>query len=182
MDVPTADDAHAVLGVTITVPDPWASQIRQIRSDAGDPLARTIVPHITLVPPVLIAKEDVPAVLEHVRAVAGRGAPFVVEMARSQTFRPVSPVVYLELARGADALGSLHDDLRSAGGPLAGPPRFPFHPHITLAHGVADGALDEAATAGDSVRGTFLAQRISVHCLVEDGSWVRLEAPELIGR
>lgn len=181
MDVPHADDAHAVLGVTIAVPDPWASQIRQVRSAAGDPLARTIVPHITLVPPVLVANDDVAALLGHVRSVARRGAPFVVEVAGAQTFRPVSPVVYLEVTRGAQALGDLHDDLRRAGGPLAGPLRFPFHPHVTLAHDVDDDALNQAASAGDAIRGTFLAQRISVHRLADDGSWVQLDAPELVG-
>ena len=80
MDVPTAGPSQCVLGVTLPVPEPWAARIRLVRSDAGDPLALAVPPHITLLPPTLIDLDALDAAVAHVRAIAERAAPFVVEL------------------------------------------------------------------------------------------------------
>ena len=89
MDVPTAGPSQCVLGVTLPVPEPWAARIRLVRSDAGDPLALAVPPHITLLPPTLIELDALDAAVAHVRAIAERAAPFVVELRGTETFRPV---------------------------------------------------------------------------------------------
>ena len=94
MDVPTAGPSQCVLGVTLPVPEPWAARIRLVRSDAGDPLALAVPPHITLLPPTLIELDALDAAVAHVRAIAERTAPFVVELRGAGTFRPVSAVAY----------------------------------------------------------------------------------------
>ena len=78
MDVPTAGPSQCVLGVTLPVPEPWAARIRLVRSDAGDPLALAVPPHITLLPPTLIDLDALDAAVAHVRAIARRTAVLIL--------------------------------------------------------------------------------------------------------
>lgn len=181
MDVPTAGPSQCVLGVTLPVPEPWAARIRLVRSDAGDPLALAVPPHITLLPPTLIELDALGAAVAHVRAIAGRTAPFVVELRGAGTFRPVSAVAYLALTRGAEDCAALEGALRAADGPLAVPVRFPFHPHVTLAHDVGDEALEAARTEAAGIEARFVVDRIHLHRLAPDATWTRLDAPPLRG-
>ena len=116
MDVPSAGPSQCVLGVTLPVPEPWAARIRLVRSDAGDPLALAVPPHITLLPPTLIELDALGAAVAHVRAIAGRTAPFVVELRGAETFRPVSAVAYLALTRGAEDCAALEAARAEAAG------------------------------------------------------------------
>ena len=149
MDVPTAGPSQCVLGVTLPVPEPWAARIRLVRSDAGDPLALAVPPH--------------------------------VELRGTETFRPVSAVAYLALTRGARDCAGLEGALRAAGGPLAVPVRFPFHPHVTLAHDVGDEALEAARAEAAGIEARFVVDRIHLHRLAPDATWTRLDAPPLRG-
>ncbi len=58
------------------------------------------------------------------------------------TFRPISPVVFVQVARGVADCELLERAIRS--GPLDRALEFPYHPHVTVAHDVDDDALDEA--------------------------------------
>ena len=79
------------------------------------------------------------------------------------------------VAESADAVARLRR-------PLATALRFPFHPHITLAHEVDDDALDAAARDGAGIAARFVVERIRLHRLADDGSWQVLAAPALAGR
>ena len=63
----------------------------------------------------------------------------------SGTFRPVSPVVFVPLARGISECERLEAQVRS--GPLARETAFPYHPHVTVAHDLDEAALDRAFDA-----------------------------------
>ncbi len=63
----------------------------------------------------------------------------------SGTFRPVSPVVFVPLARGISECERLEAQVRS--GPLARETLFPYHPHVTVAHDLDEPALDAAFDA-----------------------------------
>ena len=181
MDVPVARSSECVIGITIPLPEPWAAQVTRVRSRAGDPFADHIAPHVTIVPPTLIERDCLEDLRTHLRRVAARTAPIRLHMAGTESFRPVSPVTYLVVASGAEQCDELHRRVRSQEGPLHRPPRFPFHPHVTLAQGVSDDALDATAQEGSAIDAVFIAQNVHLHLLTEDGAWMLLEAPELAG-
>lgn len=179
MDVPAPTPTQCVLGVTIVLPEPWAARVRGVRLAVGDPHGNAIPPHVTLLPPTAVEKTDLDAVAAHVVRVAARSVPFTLRVAGVGTFRPVSPVVFLGVAEGGPAIDALQQDLRAADGPLNRDLRFPFHPHITLAHEVDDAALDQAAHAGRDIAATFVVDRIHLQRLAPDGSWAALASPAL---
>ncbi|RAX19708.1 2'-5' RNA ligase family protein [Actinomyces sp. Z5] len=179
MDVPAPTPTQCVLGVTIVLPEPWATRVRGVRLAVGDPHGNAIPPHVTLLPPTAVEKTELDAVTAHVSRVAAASAPFTLRVAGVGTFRPVSPVVFLGVAEGGPAIDALQQDLRAADGPLNRGLRFPFHPHITLAHEVDDAALDRATHAGQDIAATFVVDRIHLQRLAPDGSWASLASPAL---
>ena len=58
------------------------------------------------------------------------------------TFRPVSPVVFVTLVEGISQCEHLADVVRR--GPLEVDLEYPYHPHVTVAHHLDDGRLDQA--------------------------------------
>ena len=70
------------------------------------------------------------------------GSPFLMHLAGTGTFRPTSPVVFIQIARGVSDCELLEKSIRS--GPLERDLEFPYHPHVTVAQEVDDAALDEA--------------------------------------
>ena len=60
------------------------------------------------------------------------------------TFRPLSPVVFVQVVEGAEACTWLQKQVRDASGPVARELQFPYHPHVTVAHGIAEEAMDRA--------------------------------------
>ena len=87
------------------------------------------------------------AVDEHLAAVAARHAPFVVKLRGTATFRPVSPVVFVQLVEGVAGLRAA--SRRASGrGCSTQELRFQYHPHVTVAHEVPDDQLDAAFAAG----------------------------------
>jgi 2'-5' RNA ligase len=130
------------IGVSIALPEPWASQLQDYRTSIGDETAAMIPTHITLVPPTDVADSDVEAVHAHLATVAESQARFPIELRGTGTFRPVSPVVFVTLARGIGGCERLADAIRR--GPLDLELVYPYHPHVTIAHHLDDAALDQA--------------------------------------
>ena len=58
------------------------------------------------------------------------------------TFRPISPVVFVNVTEGISACELLAHDVR--GGPLGQELAFPYHPHVTVAHDLPAAGLDAA--------------------------------------
>lgn len=108
----------------------------------GDGQGASIPTHITLVPPVDLPDERLADVERHLAEVAATSPAYAVHLRGSGTFRPVSPVVFVNLVEGISQTEQLAKDCRS--GPLALDLDFPFHPHVTVAHVADDVVLDRA--------------------------------------
>ncbi len=132
----------STIGVAVAIPEPWASELQDYRASLGDETASKIPTHITLIPPVEVDEAQFAECQRHLADVAAGNSGFVVHLRGTGTFRPVSPVVFVALARGISECEHLGDDVRR--GPLAVDLRFPFHPHVTIAHHLDDAALDRA--------------------------------------
>lgn len=158
-----------VHGVAVAVPEPWGEQLQQARERAGDPLARAIPPHVTLLPPTEIPDDLVPAFREHLAEVAGQHAPFVMRLRGTGTFRPVSPVVFVQVAQGIGSCESLERAVRS--GPVARQLEFPYHPHVTIAHDLPDAALDQAFTDLGGFAADFEVTEVHLYDHGADGVW-----------
>lgn len=130
------------VGVAIGLPEPYTSELQGWRERLGDPNAADIPPHITLLPPTALRSDDLDEVEEHLMAVAAEGESFTLHLRGSGTFRPISPVVFVPLAQGIGECERLERAVRS--GPLQREVRFPYHPHVTVAHEVSQAQLDRA--------------------------------------
>jgi 2'-5' RNA ligase len=139
--MPTAAPATTI-GVAIDIPEPWGTQLTERRYAAGDPVAAYVRAHVTLLAPTPIATSDLLAVVEHLGAVAGGHQPFMLHLRGTGTFRPVTQVVFVAVAAGISECEQLHEAVLAAG-PIERLERFPYHPHVTVAHDVAPEALDE---------------------------------------
>ncbi|HET6166691.1 MAG TPA: 2'-5' RNA ligase family protein [Marmoricola sp.] len=132
------------IGVSIAVPDPFGSALQDFRVALGDDSARHIPTHITLVPPAEVPKSSLDVIEAHLRAAASAHRPFRVRLRGTGTFRPVSPVVFVGVVEGIAGCEMLAASTRS--GLLAVDVRYPYHPHVTVAHHLDDELLDRAFT------------------------------------
>ena len=130
------------IGVSLAVPEPWGSRLQQFRVANGDEQGATIPTHITLVPPVEVDEHLLGQVERHLDDVAATTAAYAVHLRGSGTFRPVSPVVFVNLVEGISPTEQLAKDCRR--GPLELQLDFPYHPHVTVAHVDDDDLLDRA--------------------------------------
>lgn len=161
--------AERRIGVAVAVPEPFGAYLQEVRSLLGDPMAPFIPAHVTLMPPTVVAVQDLALVEAHLEAVARAHAPFVVELAGTGSFRPVSPVVFVQVVRGGEECGDLQADVRS--GILAQDLRFPYHPHVTVAHDLDDAALDRAEAHLAAFGARFAVDRFSLFEHGDDGVW-----------
>ena len=130
------------IGVAIAIPEPYGGELQTHRERFGDPSARYIPTHVTLLPPTSVSPEQLPDVETHLSAVAEREQSFELHLRGTGSFRPVSPVVFINLVRGISDCERIEAAVRS--GPLARELSFNYHPHVTVAHDVAEEALDKA--------------------------------------
>jgi 2'-5' RNA ligase len=130
------------IGVSIAVPEPWGTELQQYRIGVGDQSATRIPTHVTLVPPYEVADTELDDVVLHLEQVARRTPSFEVHLRGTGTFRPVSPVVFVNVVEGISDLEQLAADVR--GGPLVVDNAFPYHPHVTIAHELPEAALEQA--------------------------------------
>ena len=158
-----------VHGVAVTVPDPWGPVLQQAREDCGDPMAAAIPPHVTLLPPTLVDGEDLPDFGAHLRSVCGSVAPFEMVLSGTGTFRPISPVVFVQVSSGLAACEILEAGIRS--GPVERELEFPYHPHVTIAHHLEDDALDRAFEGLSDFRCDFTVDSVELYQHDEDGVW-----------
>ncbi len=158
-----------VLGVAIEIPAPWAEQLRAARLGYGDTEAQAVPPHITLLPPTTIDEAVRGEVLAHLTEVANETSEFTVLLRGAGTFRPVSPVVFVVVAQGISECEQLERRVRS--GPLERPVGFPYHPHVTVAHDVADAELDRAFADFSDFTAEFTVSEFRLYSHV-GGRWV----------
>jgi len=158
------------IGVAIAVPDPWGAQLQEYRSALGDDTAGGIPTHVTLMPPYEVAPGDVPAVEQHLAEASAANVEFRIHLRGTGTFRPVSPVVFVTVAEGISACEQLASSVRR--GPLATDLAFPYHPHVTVAHHLADGTLDRAFDEMAAFECDFVVDRFSLYVHDSEVGWV----------
>ncbi|WP_229964631.1 MULTISPECIES: 2'-5' RNA ligase family protein [unclassified Arthrobacter] len=174
VDGSSAAPGCTCVGIVIGVPEPMAAELRRARASFGDPLAAVIPAHITVV--TTTQTDDWEATAAHVRRVARKHAPFDVSLRGTATFRPVSPVVYLQLDEGYDECTALHKEMQS--GPLARDLPFPYHPHVTVAHDVSDAGMDSAMQTLRHYDARFTVSTIGLYEHDATGLWkLREEVP-----
>jgi 2'-5' RNA ligase len=157
------------IGVAVAIPEPWATQLQDYRTSVGDTTATQIPTHITLIPPVEIPAEDLPGVEAHLERAATGVQEFRIHLRGTGTFRPVSPVVFVTLVEGISQCELLADAVRR--GPLAVDLHFPYHPHVTIAHHLADAQLDRAFGELADFECEFTAGAFSLYVHDEGAGW-----------
>ncbi|GGL29509.1 2'-5' RNA ligase family protein [Phycicoccus endophyticus] len=158
-----------VHGVAVSVPEPWSTQLQSARAGFGDPMAASIPPHVTLMPPTAVPPQDHDAFVEHLESVCAGHEPFTVVLHGTGTFRPVSPVVFVQVSAGIAHCEQLERQIRS--GPVERALDFPYHPHVTVAHHLDDDALDRAYTGLAGFRCDFTVTSVELYEHAEDGVW-----------
>lgn len=164
---PSAPLRH--VGVALALPEPTTGQLQGWRERLGDPGARDIPPHVTLLPPTPLPATDLPAVEAHLRWVSTRHVPWTMRLSGAGSFRPVSPVVFVVVHRGAPECDRLAADVRA--GPLDRELAFPYHPHVTVAHDLGPRELDAAQRALRDYEATFTVWGFTLFERARDGAW-----------
>ncbi|MEO6885721.1 MAG: 2'-5' RNA ligase family protein [Jatrophihabitantaceae bacterium] len=131
-----------VLGVALAIPQPHATILTNWRRQVGDPAADLIWPHVTLLPPTQVPAGAMDEIEAHLTVAARATGSFEMHLAGTGTFRPASPVVFVQVARGVADCERLEAAVRT--GPLARGLEFPYHPHVTIAQEIDDAGLDQA--------------------------------------
>lgn len=163
------------IGVAIAIPEPYGDELRLARLRCGDLLATAIPSHVTLLPPTDVDLAAAEVIHEHLQKVAEEASRFSMLLRGTGTFRPVSPVVFVQVATGLAECERLAAQVRS--GPLAGRElAFPYHPHVTIAHDTPDAALDRAFTELAAYQADFEVDRFSLYRHGADGVWRAVRA------
>lgn len=157
------------IGVSIAIPEPFATELQALRASFGDPLADSIPTHVTLLPPTEVADDQLPAVREHLCAVAAQRQPFTMMLRGTGTFRPVSPVVFVQVAGGIAECERLEQAVRS--GPLRRELAFYYHPHVTVAHHVGEDAMDRAFNELATYQCSFTVDEFQLFEHGDDSVW-----------
>ncbi|MFF2368370.1 2'-5' RNA ligase family protein [Streptomyces sp. NPDC058122] len=162
------------IGVSIAVPEPHGSLLQERRAGFGDPAACCIPTHVTLLPPTEVEESALPAIETHLVEVAAAGRPFPMRLSGTGTFRPLSPVVFVRVAEGAEACTWLQKQVRDASGPVARELQFPYHPHVTVAHGIDEAAMDHAFEALSDFEAAWPCTEFALYEQGADGVWRKL--------
>lgn len=158
------------IGVAIAVPAPYGAQLQAWRERLGDPTAHAIPAHITVLPPTRVAEGELVKIDAHLQeAAAAEAGPFPLVLRGTGTFRPISPVVFVQIALGIADCERL--ELRVRSGPLSRELRFPYHPHVTIAQDVPEDVLDRAFSALSGYHVRFEVAEFSLYVHGRDGVW-----------
>jgi 2'-5' RNA ligase len=158
------------IGVAIAVPEPFGEELRAHRSSFGDPQAAAIPTHVTLLPPTEVDDTELTDVEEQLERVADKHDPFDMHLRGTATFRPVSPVVFVVVAQGISECEMLAESIRAELG--GADPRFPYHPHVTVAHDVPEEALDLAYDTLGTYEARFSVATFALYVHDEASGWV----------
>ena len=163
------------IGVSIAVPEPHGSLLQERRAGFGDAAAHGIPTHVTLLPPTEVDSSLLPAIEAHLVEVAAAGRPFPMRLSGTGTFRPLSPVVFVQVVEGASACSWLQKRVREASGPLVRELLFPYHPHVTVAHGIAEEAMDRAYEELSSYEAAWTCGSFALYEQGADGVWRKID-------
>jgi 8-oxo-dGTP pyrophosphatase MutT (NUDIX family)/2'-5' RNA ligase len=161
------------LGVIVTLPEPLAVHVQAWRRALRDPTAARIGPHLTLVPPQAVPEDDVPAARALVERAAAEAVPCVVELDGAGTFLPASPVAFLVVTEGGEALAALEAALRA---PPLDRRTHPFHPHVTVTQDRPAAEVEAAAHELAGFRASFPVREVALMQQGRDRLWQPIAA------
>ena len=170
----------ATIGVSVAVPEPWGAELQRYRVALGDQSAAGIPTHITLLPPIDVEDHLLPGIERHLQATARQITSFPVRLRGTGSFRPVSPVVFLNVVQGIACCGALASAVRQ--GPLAIEAAFPYHPHVTVAHHLPEDVMDQAFDDLADYDLAFGVDRFVLYHHRGDRGWVPQQDYVLSGR
>lgn len=168
------------LGVAISIPPPWRDELAAWRREVGDPEGTRVPPHVTLLPPTEVAAARLDEIDAHLAATAAECEPFEMHLSGTGTFRPVSDVVFVVVASGIAHCEQLERRVRS--GPLARETRFPYHPHVTVAHDIPAAGLDAAYDGLAGFDARFPVTGFTAFEQADEGVWLPRRDFSLRGR
>jgi 2'-5' RNA ligase len=163
-------DNKTTIGVAIDIPPPWGGELTAARLAAGDRVAQHVPAHITLLGPTEIDAADLPGIEEHLGAVARAHPAFTVRLRGTGTFRPITQVVFVAVAAGIGECERLREAVVAAAA-IEVPARFPYHPHVTVAHDVEPDRLDAAFTDLAGYEAAFVAGGFTLFEHDAGGRW-----------
>jgi 2'-5' RNA ligase len=162
-------DATVRVGVAVGIPEPWGSQLDRSRAASGDPLARYVPAHVTLLGPTDVPAGSLARIEKHLAEVAAGHPPYAIELRGTGTFRPVTEVVFVTVASGISECERLAGAVRS--GPLDRELHYPYHPHVTVAHDIPTEALDRVYRELAGFSGCFRVDHFTLYQHGGDGRW-----------
>jgi 2'-5' RNA ligase len=157
------------VGIAIAIPQPHAAVLVGWRRRIGDPEADRIPPHVTLLPPTEVDPDQFELLEKHLAEAARTVLPFTMRLSGTGTFRPVSQVVFVQVSAGIAECELLERAVRR--GPVVREVDFPYHPHVTVGHDVADEQLDEAYDGLRDFVAQFSVDRFVLYSQDEGGNW-----------
>ena len=86
--------------------------------------------HLTILPPRHLKGSELFA-LQALEDLCSRAEPFEIELGEVETFVPVTPTVFIDVARAADRMRQLHVRFNTQS--LASVEEWPYMPHLTIA-------------------------------------------------
>ncbi|MCL1898992.1 MAG: 2'-5' RNA ligase family protein [Promicromonosporaceae bacterium] len=167
MHLPAREQGESRIGVSIAVPEPYAAELVAARRRAGDQYAAVIPPHVTLVGPTVV--DSLAAVEDHLAVVAAAATPFRLHLRGTGTFRPISPVVFINVVQGIAECEQL--ERRARRGPLAQDLRFNYHPHVTIAHEVSSLSLERTFNQMSTFEAAFTVEEFWLYEHGNDDVW-----------
>ena len=157
------------IGISLEIPEPYGAELRSRRAAYGDPQAEFVPTHVTLLPPTEVDAETLPEIGEHLAKVAGTTSPFRMRLDGTGTFLPISPVVFVQIARGLDWCVALESKVRD--GVLERELQFPYHPHVTVAHDLDEPRLEFAMRDLAGFQAEFDLDRLKLYEQCPAGVW-----------
>jgi 2'-5' RNA ligase len=168
------------IGVAIEVPSPHGAFLRAKRTEFGDTRAETIPSHITVIAPTDVAADRLDEFTQALAEVAEYFPKFPLVLRGTGTFRPVSPVVFVAVSEGIAMCEQLYK-LISMVLELP-PPRFSFHPHVTVAQELPDDVLDRAYDELADFKASWMVDGFTLYTFSDDTGWTKVESFELASR
>ena len=122
-----------LFALVVYIQDPLARFLDDLRKE----LVPVCLPHahVTLLPPRPLTA-DLDQAIDRARAVLSEFPSFDIVAGEVEIF-PITDVIYIGIRKGERELRDVHRALNT--GPLAFNEPYPYHPHITLAQGLAPG-------------------------------------------
>ena len=160
---------HVTIGVAVPIPEPYGAELQKWRESFRDPLALAIPTHVTLLPPTEVPVAALAGIEEHLGRAAAAGRPFPMVLQGTDTFRPISPVTFVRVAQGAEECTATEELV--VAGPLARELKFPYHPHVTVAHELPDEALSDAESTLAGYEARFVVTGFALYEHGADGVW-----------